>query len=278
MHPFLYPPQKCVAQCSNGFPPQVPKIIHQTYKSLEKIPEHWKSSREAWIRFHPVSEGWEYKFWSDEDLENLVRNDFPEYLEFFMAFPKAIQKVDFARVLILKKYGGFYSDLDFEPTQSLEKFLSATEWNEKTQVLLCKSANFGCVTNAFMASVPEADFWDHVIQEIQHRISNQSLFWIAGLRVIYTTGPGMLNYMYFKYSTHPDHKDKLLVMPKVVSCSICDPKPYVREGYFLKVLQGSSWISTGDGFWLWWHCKWPWVVFFLLLILVIILLFWQMVT
>ena len=50
---------------------------------------------------------YEYKFF-DEDLENFVKNTFPQYYEFFSEFSHKIQKIDFFRYLAVYHFGGFY--------------------------------------------------------------------------------------------------------------------------------------------------------------------------
>jgi hypothetical protein len=50
-------------------PFMMPRIIHQTWKT-EAIPPQWQAAQRSWRDAHPE---WEYRFWTDEDLDRLVR-------------------------------------------------------------------------------------------------------------------------------------------------------------------------------------------------------------
>ena len=58
---------------------EIPRIIHQTWKSME-LPLHFKMWSETWKRNHP---SWSYKLWTDEENRQLVKETFPSLLEFY---------------------------------------------------------------------------------------------------------------------------------------------------------------------------------------------------
>ena len=51
---------------------------------------------------------WDLRVYDERDLNNLISKDYPEYHEFYLNLDKMISKVDFARCLLLHKYGGIY--------------------------------------------------------------------------------------------------------------------------------------------------------------------------
>ena len=55
---------------------------------------------------------YEYLFFSDGQVKELIDRDFPEYKSVFYSFPLTIQKCDFFRYLAIYRYGGFYFDSD----------------------------------------------------------------------------------------------------------------------------------------------------------------------
>jgi len=55
-----------------------------------------------------------YTLWSKEDIEDLLE-DYPEYKQLYNDFRYDIQRIDFARLLILYHHGGLYLDLDVTP-------------------------------------------------------------------------------------------------------------------------------------------------------------------
>tara|TARA_R110000823_G_scaffold253600_4_gene376022 strand:+ start:3911 stop:4564 length:654 start_codon:yes stop_codon:yes gene_type:complete len=52
--------------------------------------------------------------WSKSDIEDLLE-DYPQYKDFYQDLRYDIQRVDFARLLILYHHGGVYHDLDVRP-------------------------------------------------------------------------------------------------------------------------------------------------------------------
>ncbi len=60
---YFSPKKECLELRENFT--TIPKIIHQTYKSMEELPERWKETADAWKYHHP---DWQYIFWSDADL------------------------------------------------------------------------------------------------------------------------------------------------------------------------------------------------------------------
>lgn len=88
----------------------IPKIIHQTGPS-SKSNWHpvWEICQKSWKDNH---KDFKYMFWNDEDIDNLVKDSYPQYYEDYIKFPLHIIKIDFARFCMLHKYGGIYADLD----------------------------------------------------------------------------------------------------------------------------------------------------------------------
>ena len=93
---------------------KIPRIVHQTCKSrcvtttFFQLIEDWK-----------LGDDWATYFHSDEAVDRLFRQDWPEFphLSFVL---KCIQgkgtlKADLWRYLILWEYGGIYADLDTKP-------------------------------------------------------------------------------------------------------------------------------------------------------------------
>ena len=86
----------------------IPKLIHQTWKSHE-IPARFANMVATWRSQNP---GWEYRFWSDEDLDTFVADFYPEFLDIFRGYANGVQRADAGRYLILHHFGGVYSDID----------------------------------------------------------------------------------------------------------------------------------------------------------------------
>jgi|694.fasta_scaffold14136_3 mannosyltransferase OCH1-like enzyme len=130
----------------------IPKIIHQTGPDRKKWHSIWKECSESWKNTFP---DFQYMYWTDDDIRNLVKEQYSEFLELYDAFPHHIMRVDFARFCILHSYGGIYADLDMYCYKNFYDLLkrnlyiaeSWSEWGEKVQ-------------NSLMISTPNQEFWE----------------------------------------------------------------------------------------------------------------------
>jgi len=59
-------------------------------------------------------EGTEFniKIWNEKEIDELIKDLYPEYLPFIKSFPNPFYKIDFVRPLILHSKGGIYLDMD----------------------------------------------------------------------------------------------------------------------------------------------------------------------
>lgn len=186
----------------------IPGFIHQTWRDLN-IPEPlaWP---ESWKRLNP---GWEYRLWTDDDLLSLVQNYYPELEALFMSYPRAVQRADLGRYLILHHCGGVYADLDTECLSPLDPIA------HETRVILAEepvehryqSHPLGLdrlLFNGVMASPQGHPFWRHVMAMLlrcRH----------AGANVLESTGPLALTGAVESYP----HPESLALH----SCHLFDP-------------------------------------------------------
>ncbi len=130
----------------------IPKIIHQTGPDPEKWHPIWKECSETWKSTFP---DFQYMYWTDDGLRNLVKEKYSEFLDLYDSFPYHIMRVDFARFCILHSYGGIYADLDIYCYKNFYDLLkrdlyileSWSCWGEKVQ-------------NSLMVSSPNQEFWE----------------------------------------------------------------------------------------------------------------------
>lgn len=95
---------------------KIPKIIHQIWVGDKPLPSKYKERSETWKKFHP---DWEYKLWTDKEVEELT--DFP-FKNLFYETPSFGARSDILRYWILYEYGGLYIDTDFECLKSFDEF------------------------------------------------------------------------------------------------------------------------------------------------------------
>jgi mannosyltransferase OCH1-like enzyme len=165
----------------------IPKIIHQTAPSDKKKWNNiWIECQKTWFLKFPSPE-YKYMMWNDEDLENLIKIDFPWFYQIYISYDKKIKQIDIARNFILYKYGGIYADMDY---MCMQNFYNLLPYNV---VSICESPykKWENVQNALMASPIEHPFWLKLIDEAKKHINDNN--------VLKSTGPILLTNICAKY-------------------------------------------------------------------------------
>ena len=133
---------------------RIPRLIHQSWKTTEVpqdiYPHHWQKS---WRDLNP---DWTYRLWTDEDNQNLVASDYPQFLDFYESLDAGIKKADFCRFLYLHRFGGLYVDMDYICLKEMTPLL----YGASIVIGRLSPENYRYqLPNAFMASEPENEFW-----------------------------------------------------------------------------------------------------------------------
>lgn len=97
-------------------PMHIPKIIIQTWKT-NSIPPKYKTLVDSLKTMNP---DYEYKFFTDEDIDIFLQTEYPDYFKTYKALPYAIQRFDFFRYIAVYHFGGFYFDLDMLSLEPLD--------------------------------------------------------------------------------------------------------------------------------------------------------------
>lgn len=88
----------------------IPNIIHQTGPEDRSVwHPFWNLCHQSWKEQYST---FTHTFWSDKDLDQLVKQSYSKYYTLYRSFPLEIMRIDFARFCILHHYGGIYADLD----------------------------------------------------------------------------------------------------------------------------------------------------------------------
>lgn len=169
------------------------KIIHQSWKTNELGEEErgWADSVKR------AFDGYEYKFWTDEDNDELVRISYPEFYDFYKEL-LPIQKADFVRHLYIYHYGGIYLDLDVKmnkplPLEGAEVFLcdQTLEANDEKMKIL--------VDPFFLAGDKGCKFFYSMCQSVVRGLIYNILSSKTSkeyIDTLYKTGPYMLTKFY----------------------------------------------------------------------------------
>ena len=136
----------------------VPQIVHFVVPSnSSRWKPVWQHCHETWKQHFPDHA---LQTWDDSDIEGLVHAHYPTLLAAYQAFPRQIQRADFARYLILNWLGGVYADSDYQCVQNFAHLLPPG------RVSIAESPHGGeGVQNSLMASPPLHPFWRFVVRE-----------------------------------------------------------------------------------------------------------------
>jgi hypothetical protein len=163
----------------------IPKIIHQTAPTdRSKWDERWIECQKTWFNMFP---DFEFKLWNDEDIDNLVMNNFPIFYETtYKNYDVKIKKIDASRYCMLYLYGGMYVDMDYKCFVNF--------WNDIPQdkISIVESPFKGeYLQNSLMISKPNEQFWISVLDQCALHASEH---------VLDATGPRLLSSVYYKNS------------------------------------------------------------------------------
>jgi len=221
-------------------PAPIPKILHQTWKSKD-LPDHFaKWSTEC----QKLAPHFEYKLWTDEDNRNLIKTDYPWFLETYESYDKPIKRVDAARYFILHKYGGLYLDLDFLCLRPFDHILETGKAIFGHQFRDVHEP--GTIANAWMAAPPNHPLFTLLIHSLENTKSIGD--------VIDATGPRFLTSVINEYIRERGKTDVVLhKMPLIYSHSWNQKSDQIRHcpestadcrKYFPRSLFSTVWTHT----------------------------------
>jgi mannosyltransferase OCH1-like enzyme len=85
----------------------VPPLIHHILLGKPKVDQannaNLSLARQACIDLHP---GYDFKFWTDQESKEFVRDHFPHHFDMWSRYRLTIQKADSLRYMLLYVYGG----------------------------------------------------------------------------------------------------------------------------------------------------------------------------
>lgn len=224
---------------------RIPKRIIQTNKSLD-LPLLEKA---AVANIRLLNPDYEYMFFDDQQVEEFIDKEFPEYRSVFDSFPVRIQRYDLFRYLAIYRYGGFYLDMDVFLAESLSHLLEA-ECVFPFEALTINAylrGQYGMdweVGNYAFGASAEHPFLKAIIdncvraQNDPHWVKEMSRGVPRVFReeyyVLYTTGPWLLSRTLAEF---PDAVNVKVLFPE----DVCDQRSWNRFGDFGVHLMAGSW-------------------------------------
>jgi mannosyltransferase OCH1-like enzyme len=144
----------------------ISKIIHHIAPA-NKSQWHpiWDKCYPTWQKHFPE---FEHKMWNDEnDIDDFVRETYPQYWQLYCDFPVHIMRIDFVRFCLLHHFGGIYSDMDM--------FCYKNFYDELDTPLHIVEAPYGeeFLESSLMISEPNCEFWIDCMELSKKQFYNQ---------------------------------------------------------------------------------------------------------
>jgi mannosyltransferase OCH1-like enzyme len=152
----------------------IPRIIHQTAPLEQYWEAAWDKCQDSWRENFP---DWTYILWTDDEIDDFMKQFFPSFYPLFRAYDRHIKRVDVFRYFVLYEIGGLYADMDYVCYRNFENELPLGK-------VSLNQSKIDVYQNALMASAPRHPFWLYVFVELWTDPSNEY--------VIVATGPDVL--------------------------------------------------------------------------------------
>lgn len=209
----------------------IPKIIHYIFYPFyfDEMPQQWKKNIEKWMELHP---DYQHIIWDLSKSKDFLRENYPNFLDIWLAYKYPIQKCDSIRYFILYHYGGIYSDLDLVALKPIDNLLHF-------EMLIPESSVGGGVSNSFLGAIPKHQFFKMAINELPNSVNKFSIFG-KHLNVMYSTGPAFLDGIMKLYPNN----DFFVICKKMYygDCNACsDTSRQMCSGALFGHTSGKSW-------------------------------------
>jgi mannosyltransferase OCH1-like enzyme len=238
----------------------IPKIIHQIWSGIsDPLPERFRLLGKTWKEHYP---DWEYLFWDNDKMNEFIEEHYPQYVDIYNRLPYNVQRWDAIRYLILDKIGGMYVDFDYESIHNMEELFQG----KSCCFALEPEAHFASMgrtekdpvfNNALMLSVPEHPFMKKLIETVftEETLANKQHKTVCVLK---TTGPWMINELYYYGSTKEEQEEVHLIPAKYVTPFTMKQAGEFRLGEMTEELENclqdayavhyffSEWVVTSD--------------------------------
>ena len=239
---------------------KIPKIIHQIWSGIsEPLPDHFMLLSETWKEHYP---DWRYMFWDNNLMNKFIKNNYPQYWDIYSRFPYNVQRWDAIRYLILNTIGGMYVDFDYESICNIEKLIKDKSCCFPLELELHTNIpgherTDPVFNNALMLCEPGHPFMKRIIE----KVFTEKMVAYEGIKtvcVLNTTGPWVINDLYYYESAKQEQEEVYLIPAKYVTPFTMSQARRFRAGDMSEELEEclkeayavhyffSEWVRTRD--------------------------------
>ena len=257
--------------------------ISKIYNSLAPI-----QVKKMMIDTVKLNEDFSYILWCESNINNLIKEHYQKYYESFSKMT-LIQKIDFAKIIIIHHFGGIYLDCDIEPIKPLINLISQLP---SDKVIVSEAAKLNYIennilekifqlentikiNNGVLISSKNNDFLLKLCDKIIDRINNKNL----GINITYfsknneldtmrTTGPACFT----AFVNENKNYDKIVVLNNELFEPCLGSNPFCKETElsYGRHLHKSLWFADGN-FWrvssIYFYFRKYWFIFVIFIII-----------
>lgn len=207
----------------------IPKIIHHICpRDKERWHATWEPCLASWYKHFPFPE-YQHLFWYDTELEELIKSDYPWYLDIFKNYSANINRIDMIRPFLLYKYGGIYADMDYMCFKNFYEQLPS----DKVSIPESPYKRNEHIQNALIASPPRHNFWLLIMDSAYKNKDIKNVF--------ESTGPGLYTDVYFK------NPNMVNILPiDLYNPDINDQEAFGSDTIITKHLLSTMWSNPGN--------------------------------
>lgn len=105
----------------------IPRAIHRVWAGIDPIPYRFRAHAETWLEHHP---DWDHRLWTPAELDSLdmVNRELYDRAEELAPGDWLRFRADIARLEVLHRHGGIYTDTDTECLKPLDPLLDDQAW------------------------------------------------------------------------------------------------------------------------------------------------------
>ena len=199
---------------------KIPKIIHLSMKS-RCLPNDLAHGVQKWKDAMPDHSLY---FHDDDAVDRLLQSDWPEFPDLqdvLKCVRKGAMKIDVWRILVLYRYGGFYTDIDNWPGPKVN------DWIQERDTAFFVSDVVFRPSHWFMGMEPRHPISYNTMLQIQQRVLDIPDVWQP--KVVFVTGPDALKQCFVEAVIHDPKQRQVLIDAKIYrpkqNCAKC-PQPW----------------------------------------------------
>lgn len=177
----------------------IPNLFHYIFFDLGKGKkfEDFAIFKNTLKKCKEINNNFDIKVWQEQEIDDIIKKY--DFYEIYKNFTYPIQRVDFAKYLILYEKGGIYTDLDLEPLKNCTPLLN-------NQIIFSKSPFEPISNNCIGAEKNNPLFLNlmyYSIKQYKEKILNKIYQTWKARFVIQTTGPSMMSRFLKQYKNLP---------------------------------------------------------------------------